>query len=219
MAAIIIEQGTTVVMVGPYVTTDGYTLDSDATLSTARVKLSKNGAKFVAKASTKASSHSTVVGTTGMYRIFLTTVDSGTVGHLKLVANTTHNLPVWVDYQVVPANPYDTIFVGTTVANSVKNMTSQIDFNSVKKGTAFEFDIVMVKSTDHRAPSSGSTLTGFVSLDGTTWSTMEGTITEVGDGVYHAALSTDDTAGNYNGTYRFTATGADARVVTIKISK
>ena len=61
-----LKQGTTVVMIGPAISTDGITPATGATLSTARIIISKNNAAFAAKASTKATSG----GAKGNYRVF-----------------------------------------------------------------------------------------------------------------------------------------------------
>ena len=423
-------QGTTVVLVGPLVlSTDGFTRTSGATLSTARIAISKNGALPTAKASTHASVGSTLYK--GDYRIFLTTVDSGTTGLFRIDFGDTKTLPAWSVYNIIPAQNdlsaaevkaalttaledygpsthvpadvaalvstelsgfnvstlstanldaaaaaagstlstsdlddaltaygastlstgnidlalvthggttlgatdfldaaalgfvsangstlstanidaaltdyggttlgateladaaqlgfvnangstlstanIDASFVGvngstlstanidlaidayggsTHTATDVlvqaqaafvaengstlsatdiltqcdaalvsveNNLTSQINYNSIKKGSSFEFDIVMVQSTDHRSPSSGDTLTMLRSLDGTTWTAVStgSAITDLGYGGYHVALDTAETNANFSGSYRFTAAGADARIVTLKIT-
>jgi hypothetical protein len=112
--------------------------------------------------------------------------------------------------------------VSTFTTQDYDNLTSQINYNAITKGSSFEFDIVMVQSTDHRSPSSGDTITGQYTLDGSTgWTafTTDSAITEVGSGLYHVALSTAETNANFSGSYRFTASGADARIITLKITK
>jgi hypothetical protein len=105
-----LRQGTTMIMVGPFLkTSNGYTRSTAEALTTAKVKLSKNDATFANKACTKSSTHSAH----GQYKIFLTTADSGTLGRLRVSAIATACLPVWQDYMVTPAEPYNTIFLGT----------------------------------------------------------------------------------------------------------
>ncbi len=97
-------QGTTVIIMGPAVSTDGITAATGATLSTARIFISKNDAVFTAKASTKASS----ADTRGNYRVFLTTVDSGTPGRFRIEAiSSAEMLMMWEDRQIVAGNVYD----------------------------------------------------------------------------------------------------------------
>lgn len=103
-------QGTTVVMCGPFHTTDGITPNTGATLSTDEVFLSKNHAAFAAKACTKASSG----GARGNYRVFMTTVDSGTLGPLRLdFLDTDAFLHTFEDFMVLPANAYNGIVAGS----------------------------------------------------------------------------------------------------------
>lgn len=371
-------QGTTVIMVGPICDTDGQAV-TGATLSTAKVYLSKNHAAFAAKACTEASSYSTH----GQYRIFISTVDSGTLGQLRMSIETTESILAWEDFEVMNANTYNSIFAGTdylqidmvqnqgagstvlttgdldaaivgvstlatadldaavsgygtlstadldaafaaygpsthtatdvltqsnaafaaygpsthtatdiltqanaafasygpsthtatdiltqanaafatygpsthtatdvlTQANAAfaaygpsthtatdvltqakaalttyglnaaeANITSEINYNSVKKGSSFEFDIMMIKSTDHRSALTGATLSVAITLDGSTWAAFAGSVTETGYGVYHVMLDTADVNANFSGSYRFTAAGGDARVVALKIA-
>ena len=106
----IIKQGTTVIMVGALIkTSDGYTRSNTQALTTAKVKLSKNAAALANKACTKAS----CVSTHGMYRVFLSTVDSGTPGLLKVSVAATACLPWEMDYNVIPVKPWNSIFVGS----------------------------------------------------------------------------------------------------------
>lgn len=106
----LLKQGTTVVMCGPFLTTDGITPDTNAVLSTAVVFLSKNHAAFAAKACTEASSG----GARGNYRVFLTTVDSGTLGPLRLdFLDTDAFLNAHEDFMVVNANVYNSLIAGT----------------------------------------------------------------------------------------------------------
>jgi len=105
----IIKQGTTVIMVGPFLkTSDGYTRSNTQALTTAKVKLSKNDAALVNKDCTKAS----CVSTHGMYRVFLaSSADSNTLGRLFVSVAATACLPVWKEYNVVSTNQWNSIFV------------------------------------------------------------------------------------------------------------
>ena len=100
------KQGTTFIMMPPALSTDGITAATGATLSTARIFISKNDAAFTAKASTKASSGDT----RGNYRAFLTTVDSGTLGGLSVEARSTGEmLTLWADRMIVAEDAYDAL--------------------------------------------------------------------------------------------------------------
>lgn len=104
----VMKQGTTVIMVGPLLkSSNGYTRSNTQSLSTLKVKLSKNDAALANKACTKAS----CVSTHGMYRVFLSTVDSGTLGRLLVSVAATACLPVWKEYNVVALKQWNSIFV------------------------------------------------------------------------------------------------------------
>lgn len=69
------------------------------------IMLSKNGGA-------KAVRHATVTASTydayGDYRVTLDTTDTNTLGSLRAAfANNTGVLPIWQDFEVVPANVYD----------------------------------------------------------------------------------------------------------------
>jgi len=200
-----LKQGTTVIMVGPFLkTSDGYTLATKCTLSTAKVKLSKNDAVFVNKASTKGSSYSAH----GQYRIFLTTVDSGTPGRLRVSALDTKCLPVWENYMVVSENPYDSLITATDVLD--------VKTGGIVNGAAFsDLQFLMVGSSDHYTGKTGLTVTAYVGKDGATFSTVKGSVAEVANGIYQFDASTGDMSGNVL-TFKFSAAGADDTFVTIK---
>jgi len=105
----IMKQGTTVIMVGPFLkTSDGYTRSNTQALTTAKVKLSKNDAALVNKNCTKAS----CVSTHGMYRVFLaSSADSNTLGRLFVSVAATACLPVWKEYNVVSTKQWNSIFI------------------------------------------------------------------------------------------------------------
>lgn len=115
----LLKQSTAVVLsFGPVVNpTDGVTLVTS--LATAMdsgstgIKISKNGGALAAR-------HATVTATTydayGQYLVTLDTTDTGTVGSLRVIFQAAAScLPVWVDFQIVPANTYDSLVGGSTV--------------------------------------------------------------------------------------------------------
>lgn len=138
--AIPLKQGTTVIMVGPFLkTSNGYTRSNTQTLSTAKVKLSKNDAALANKACTKAS----CVSTHGMYRVFLSTVDSGTLGRLKVSVAATACLPVWQDYIVLPAVPYNSLIAGSDYL-TVDLVQNNGAATTVSKLTSAKLDAALV---------------------------------------------------------------------------
>lgn len=202
-----IRQGTTVIMAGPFLkTSDGFTRATKCTLSTAKVKLSKNDAVFANKASTKGSSYSAH----GQYRIFLSTVDTGTPGRLRISAIATECLPVWEDLMVVKANPYDSVILGSD--------NLEVETGGVVKNSAFNnLTFLMVGSSDHYTGKTGLTVSGQRSLNASTFSALSAgsTIDEVANGIYQVDLAAADVNGDIV-TYKFSAAGADDTFVTIK---
>jgi hypothetical protein len=87
----------------------------------------------------------------------------------------------------------------------------------IRKNTAqANFSFLMVDSTDHITAETGlSSFTSQGSIDGAAFASLSGAVSEVGFGMYKIDL----TAAELNGdliTLRFSASGADTRIVTIK---
>jgi hypothetical protein len=203
-----LKQGSTVVLIGPFVkTSDGKTLSTGETLSTAKVKLSKNMAALANKACTRAS----VYSAHGYYRIFLTTVDSGTPGTLIISALATACLPVRLPCNVVKANPYDSIIIGSDYLD--------VDDGTPLKNTAFSnMEFLMVGSSDHYTGKTGLVVTGKRSQDGSSFAALStaSAIAEVGNGIYQADISAADMNATLI-TFKFTSTGgSDDTFVTLK---
>ncbi len=115
----LLKQSTAVVLsFGPFVDpTDGVTLVTGLVSAldngTTGIKLSKNGGALTIR-------HATVTATTydayGMYLVTLDTTDTNTLGAVRVAfAAAASCLPVWQDFQVVPANVYDSQVAGSTV--------------------------------------------------------------------------------------------------------
>jgi hypothetical protein len=83
------------------------------------------------------------------------------------------------------------------------------------KNVAFSnFEFVMVQSADHVTPATGLTVTAQRSIDGAAFAACANAVSEVGSGTYKIDLAASDLNGNIV-TLRFTATGADTRLVTV----
>ena len=82
------------------------------------------------------------------------------------------------------------------------------------KNSAFTFNFKMVDATDFATPETGLTVTATRSLDGASFGSATGTVTEIGNGMYQMAASAGDMNGN-TVTFRFTATGAAPSEVSI----
>ena len=124
------------------------------------------------------------------------------------VGNVTN--PVALDFTTaLPISPVaSTVGAALVKANSLPS--------GIRKNTALNnFQFFMTDSADHISGKTG--LTGFtsqVSIDGGAFAALANSVSEIGNGVYKINL----TAGELNGniiTFRFAATGADTRVMTV----
>lgn len=106
-----------------------------------------------------------------------------------------------------------------TDATAIKAKTDNLP-DGIKKNTAITaFTFLMVDSTDHVTAKTGLTVAGNYSGDGGAVAalTNTGAITEISNGLYEIDLTSGEL--NYdNVTLIFTASGADARVITIHTS-
>lgn len=101
--------------------------------------------------------------------------------------------------------------VGGNVVGSVASVTAL----AIKKNTQLSnFEFLMVSSTDHITPATGLTVTATRSIDGAAFASCANSVSEVGSGIYKITLATTDLNGTVI-TLKFTATGADARYITI----
>lgn len=94
-------------------------------------------------------------------------------------------------------------FVGAPNANPI----------AIQKNVALNaFPFYLVSSADHVSPATGLTVTAQRSLDGGTFALMSNTAVEVANGCYYINLAQADTNADTI-SYKFTATGADPRVI------
>lgn len=110
--------------------------------------------------------------------------------------------------------------VGGNVVGSVASVTAAVTVGTVnstasniKKNTIFDLSFPMTDATTH-APTSGYTVTATRSIDGAAFSACANAVSGVSNGVYNITLAAADTNGNAI-MYRFTATGADDRLIEI----
>lgn len=86
----------------------------------------------------------------------------------------------------------------------------------IQKNVALSnFEFLMVDETDFATPETGLTVSGQRSIDGAAFAAVTGAIAEVGNGMYQFDAAQADTNGDFI-TWRFTATGAAATVVSFK---
>ncbi len=131
-------------------------------------------------------------------------------------------------------NPYDAVHGGlsalpntacTTNASLITSGTGTAQLSvsggavktqsAVKKNAALAgFEFLLIQSADHISPKTGATVTAQRSIDGAAFGSCTNSVAEVANGIYKISLS----AGDLNGdtiTLQFTASGADARFITI----
>lgn len=102
------------------------------------------------------------------------------------------------------------------LATDASGYVTEVSVDGIKKNTALSnFEFFMVDSTDHVTGKTALTVTAERSIDGAAFGACTNAVTEVSAGVYKINLAATDLNGDVV-TLKFTATGADARLVTIK---
>lgn len=151
----------------------------------------------------------------------LSTIDDFLDTEVAAIKAKTDNLPA------TPASSSDCLNaagVRTAVGLASANLDTQLlpltDGVSLatpvglKKNTETLFTFTMVDSTDHINPLTGLTVTAQRSLDGAALGSCANSVSEISNGIYKVTLAAADTNADIL-TLRFTATGADPRVITI----
>lgn len=111
-----IKQGTAITDGwGPFVdSTDGVTPETALTIQKANVRLKKNGGNMAAASANQGSAdvgapHDEI----GVYDGALNATDTDTLGVLRVDIQVSGAAPYWKEYEVVPANVYDSLVGGT----------------------------------------------------------------------------------------------------------
>ncbi len=113
------------------------------------------------------------------------------------------------------ADPWATALPGSYTSGQAGNILGSRLFtqsNTVKNAGLANFEFVMVDTTG--VPRTGLTVAAQRSIDGAAFGSCSNSVTEVSSGVYKITLSAGDTNGNVI-TLRFTATGAQDRLITV----
>lgn len=191
------------VLLGPFVdSTDGVTAETALTIANTDIKVFKAGATTLANKNSGGATHIS----NGNYYAVLDATDTDTVGSGALVVQVTGALAVRVNFCVLPSAVFDALVSGT----------AGFPINSgIKKNTALtKFQFMMTDSTNDN-PATGLSVSGYVSKDGGAFASLTDTVTEVGSGTYEVDISASEMNAN-NVTLRFTATGANDLVVTLR---
>ena len=107
----------------------------------------------------------------------------------------------------------DTLNASALATDAVNEISRAI---GIQKNTAFpDIPFLMVLTSDHVTPATGLTVTGTMRIDNASFVAVNGTITEVANGIYEFDALAADTNGAKI-TYRFISATADDTFVTIK---
>jgi hypothetical protein len=133
----LIKQSTSIdVPVGPFLDdTDGKTAETALTITQPDVRLKKNGAAWAQKAAAQTLTHEE----NGWYEVTLDATDTDTLGHLVVAIHESGALPVWREFQVVPAAVYDGLVSGS--GNGVRADVQAIAANAIT-ATAIATDAI-----------------------------------------------------------------------------
>ncbi|WP_447978073.1 hypothetical protein [Candidatus Nitrospira bockiana] len=198
---------------GQAVTIDGLTLiargavdyQSNPTLAAGDVKVEKDGG-----AAANITTLPTVTPAGGpSVRLQLSAAETqAKVVVVRFVDQT--NPKEWEDLQLRLVTAGDAAAFWTVNPNNIAQ--------GVKKNTGLNnFEFVMYDATDHVTPKTGLVVTAQRSIDGAAFAACTNAVAEVGNGTYKINLSAADLNGDVV-TFRFTATGADPTLITIKTS-
>lgn len=103
-----LKQSTAIdVSMGPFLdSADGSSVESALTITAPDIRLKKNGGAWAQKNAAQTLSHEE----NGWYEVALDTTDTNTLGNLLIAIHESGALPVWREFQVVPANVWDSFF-------------------------------------------------------------------------------------------------------------
>jgi len=102
-----------------------------------------------------------------------------------------------------------------TDVTAIKANTDNLP-DGIKKNTNLDnFEFLMVDSANHITPATSLTITATRSIDGGSFAACANSVTELSDGIYVIDLDATDLNGDVI-TFKFVASGADTRYITIK---
>ena len=105
-----------------------------------------------------------------------------------------------------------------TVVDAIKVQTDRLPAGVRKNEELANFEFLMIDGTDHVTPKTGLTITATRSIDGAAFAACTNSAAEISNGVYKITLSAADLNGDVV-TFKFTATGADQRTITVKTNE
>lgn len=145
----------------------------------------------------------------GVYEIGIpnAALASGADSVVLCLQGATNMAPLLLEVELTGTSNQDATRGGMTALPAAP---MQVKKNQALNNLAF----LMLSSTDHVTPKTGLTVTAQRSLDGAAFGSCANSVTELSNGIYTINLAAGDMNANVI-TLLFTATGADARYVTI----
>lgn len=143
-----------------------------------------------------------------------TNITAGTITTVTNLTNapTNGDLTATMKASVTAAVP-TAAAIGTQVWSTSDRALS--DPAGFKKNTAVaNFMFLMVDAADHITPLTGATVTAERSIDGGAFASCSNSVSEVASGMYKISFSAADMNGDII-SFKFTASGADPRYITI----
>ena len=112
----ILKQSTNVTIVmGPMLNdADGNTPETTLSIAQADIRVSKNGGVYAQTNNATGATHMEF----GRFAVPLDTVDTATLGKVRVDIHKSGALAVWREFTVVPANKYDSLVLGTDVLHA-----------------------------------------------------------------------------------------------------
>lgn len=161
---------------------------------------------------TAAVSGLTLTEATNRKGVYTTTTTAALTG-LHMAVAFSGSTPLGQGYVLMDDTTANHV-VQETAAIANTTATRSASAAGITKNTAQVFQFLMVDSNDHTTPKTSLTVTATRSIDGGAFASCTNSVTELSNGIYTITLSASDLNGDVI-TFKFSATGADTRYITI----
>jgi len=146
-------------------------------------------------------------------------------GHAMINANCSANTLVTLDGNIALTDSASGITYDVeaqTIPSTVDNATNQLAIKaktdnlpgSIPRGVAFDYHFLMVDATDNATPETGLTVSATIVKDGGSFGSTTNSVSEIANGMYRITFTASELTAAII-TFRFTASGAADRFVTI----
>lgn len=175
------------VKMGPFLDeTDQKTTEEALTIAQADIRLSKNGGAFAQTNNAAGATHDEK----GWYGVPLDTTDTDTLGTLVVAVHEAGALPKSLEFMVVPANVWDSLFgadalqvhvteLGATQATEIADEVLTREISNVEGGAAWRTLTGAIAKNVNKVGPSGANLITYKTDDATPFGTQAVT-TDVG---------------------------------------